>query len=558
MEELRAAGDEQNQTQLHSAAATGEHGTLEREVIAVVGIAVLALLLRLWYIPARIMVEGDGVWYASLARAFLQGDMKAVLNPYWSNLWIAAIALFAWPSGDVVLAGRLVSAITGAALVIPCYLVARAAMGRSAGLLAGCLIAIHPWLLRFSSLVYSEPLFNLLLMTAIALAVAAIRRRSLWWWAALGVVTLLGMLTREAAGAIVLLLPVLAWLAYRRRASRREIMQKLAVFIAVVVIGMGCRYAIGRAVFGSWTNAGFGLKGTANLIIGDSFYDTVALETLVHEVDSSGRTKYHALLEDGRAWEYVLSDPKALVRRIVKNAYYDLASSSRVLPPVPMSMPVPVRALLFVLAAYGVLACWRRAEDVAAIVLGAFVLTTAPLLLFFIHDRMVLPLAPLFCLAVAFALADLAGRSSFLRALVYASLIVCLFMSVRWVQQTPTIYATDPVVQKEAGLWLRATQPQSIRLMSYDPFTPFYFYDDNPLPHYMSLPLVHTPAELVDIARLQKADVIAVAEWFTRLGGPEVAPLLRADGEAPAGLERLVILGASPTRLFIYKVRPVP
>jgi hypothetical protein len=118
------------------------------------------------------------------------------------------------------------------------------------------------------------------------------------------------------------------------------------------------------------------------------------------------------------------------------------------------------------------------------------------------------------------------------------------------------VYDGDPVVQKEAGLWLRATQPATIRLMALDPFTPFYFYDKDPYPRFAALPFVHSPAELVAAARTEKADVIVVPEWFTKLGGPDVAPLIDPDLPAPPELQRMIVLGQSPTRVFIYRLLP--
>lgn len=538
--------------------ARPETETRWQEAAVVFVLAAVALMLRLWLIPARIMVEGDGVHYAALARTLLQGDIKAFLNPYWSNLWIGTIAVFAWPGGDVVLAGRLASAVTGAALVLPVYAIGRAGMGPRAGALAACLVALHPWLLRFSSLVYSESLFNLLLMTALAAAVYAVRRRSLWWWAALAVLTILGMLTREAAGSVVLLLPVLALLAYRAGTTRRRVAAAMLVFLVALAAGVGTRYIVGRLVFGDWTNSGFGLKGTANLIIGDAFYDSVALETLVRAVDPddpAGRTKYQALLQDGKAWQYVLSNPAGLVKRVATNVLHAGYSSLQVLTPLPFTSRLALRALLFLVAAFGLWACWRASPDVAAIGLGAFAFTMAPLLLFFIHDRMVLPLAPLFCLALAFALAALTERSEFMQRLAYVLLAALLVVTVRWAQTTATVYDGDPVAQKEAALWLRATQPRDSRLMVYDPFVAFYFYDDNPFPRYAPLPFVQSPAELVTIARRDKADIIVIAEWFTRLGGDGVNALVSPDAPAPPELERIAVFGQSPTHVLVYRLR---
>ena len=82
----------------------------------------IALALRLFFFQFRCMVEGDGAIYASLARNFLLGDLSAAANCYWSRLFPPVIAIFSLFTKDVVLAGRLVSAIFGAFILVPVFL----------------------------------------------------------------------------------------------------------------------------------------------------------------------------------------------------------------------------------------------------------------------------------------------------------------------------------------------------------------------------------------------------------------------------------------------------
>jgi hypothetical protein len=88
---------------------------------------------------------------------------------------------------------------------------------------------------------------------------------------------------------------------------------------------------------------------------------------LLWQVDSSGRSTYQAIHDEGRVWQYVFRDPGAFARRIVTNAYYTVLTSFHVLTPLPWTTPLPVRLLLFAVASYGVLACWQPSRDVAII-----------------------------------------------------------------------------------------------------------------------------------------------------------------------------------------------
>jgi 4-amino-4-deoxy-L-arabinose transferase-like glycosyltransferase len=530
--------------------------TWEKEAAVVLLVAFLALVLRLLLIPGRVMVEGDGAHYAGLARAGLGGDLASFLNPYWSNLWTWTIAAFARRSGDTVLAGRLAAALAGAVVVIPAYLIGRAGMGQRAGLLAAILVGVHPWLLRFSVLVYSEPVYNLIFVTALCVAVYLARHGDIRWWAALGLLAALGMLTREGAGAILLLLPLLAWLCRRRQVERGRVLQGLAVCILIFGLITGGRMLAGRLVLGSWSEAGYSTKLVANLIIGDSYYDTLEREQLTAALDSSGRTKMQAIMEDGTYMQYVFSDPVRLMRRIVTNAYYLLRSSLRVFPSVPVTAPALLQWSFLLLSIYGLWVCAKKAGDVALILCAAITLALAPLLLFFIHDRLVLAVAPLAAIGLAFALDDAASRNALLARLAALLVVIVSVASISWALTKPSDYSNDPLVQKDAGMYLHYTQAQSQRLMAFGPFIPFYFYNGDPFAKAASLPLVTSPAQLVEAARSEKVDLIAVSEWFTRLGGPGVEPLVTVGGALPPELQRLYVVGAPPTRVFIYRLRP--
>ncbi len=131
-----------------------------------------ALVLRVPMLSVRRMAEGDGVHYATLARDILAGDLSGLANAYWSNLWPGVIAATAWLTGlDVVLAGRTASLVAGSLLAPATAALACQVLGRRTGLIAGFLVAIHPWLIHFSTLVFTESFFALLLVMTLLSAV---------------------------------------------------------------------------------------------------------------------------------------------------------------------------------------------------------------------------------------------------------------------------------------------------------------------------------------------------------------------------------------------------
>ena len=148
------------------------HGWPPRRIA--LGLILFAAGLRVPTLPLRRLVEGDGVHYAQLARAILAGDLSGLANPYWSNLWPAVIAIVAGATDlDVVAAGRLASLLSGVLLALLTAVLAARLFDPVTGLVAGPLCAVHPWLVHFSTLVFTESFFTFLLVALLLSAPAA-------------------------------------------------------------------------------------------------------------------------------------------------------------------------------------------------------------------------------------------------------------------------------------------------------------------------------------------------------------------------------------------------
>ena len=384
---------------------TAEAGSLcSRRVV--VGLLLFAAALRLPMLPLHRLAEGDGVHYAQLARAVLGGDFSGLANPYWSNLWPAVIAATAWLTRlDCVEAGRLAALVAGCCLAPATALLAARVFGTSTGIAAGLLVAIHPWLIHFSTLLFTESLFTfLLVMLLLASTSASSRTRSV---VAMGVWAGLAVTTRFEAFAAVA--PVALWLAVRGgKAGQRAALWRAALFVGLVAVFVCGRACLVHHHFGTWDFGG--TKGTANLFVGlvetDRERERVSTELLPNDENAlSRRTDEETIVG------YALSHPKPLAHHVWANLATLKDSAVRVFPLVPLVGGRPALGQGGwppLLAAWAIGTCvvallgmaWgcRQQGTVspASLLLATGTLYLVGLAPFIVHDRLIVPLVPLF------------------------------------------------------------------------------------------------------------------------------------------------------------------
>ncbi|HST63556.1 MAG TPA: hypothetical protein VLM05_00065 [Mycobacteriales bacterium] len=199
----------------YAAAHAGGHVVLRRDS------AVYALFAR-WIadtggfvIPAQLQYIGGGsdkVVSATAQGLYPAGDN---LTTQFMSGTALTLAPFGWGTGWGVL--LLVPALIGGCAVLAfAGLAARLLGARWAPAAALVLALTLPMLLTFRT-TYSEPLAQLLLLTALCLLLDAVAGRHRGVAAMAGLLVGLGLLVRiDAVRDIALLIPVVGWLAYRR------------------------------------------------------------------------------------------------------------------------------------------------------------------------------------------------------------------------------------------------------------------------------------------------------------------------------------------------------
>lgn len=115
------------------------------------------LVLRLLALLSQAAIEMDGINYATMADQFLHGFFREALSNVFSPMYPAVIALFHLVVPDVELAGRLASVVFGILLIFLCFFFSkRLVKSETKAVWLVFLLALHPYLIRYSGQVLSE------------------------------------------------------------------------------------------------------------------------------------------------------------------------------------------------------------------------------------------------------------------------------------------------------------------------------------------------------------------------------------------------------------------
>lgn len=528
----------------------------------------MAAALRLAALPGRQQIEGDGVHYASLARQVLAGDWSGLANPYWSNLWPGVVALTSAATGlDVVAGGRLASFAAGLALCLLTAVLGARLFGPGAGTLAGLAVAVHPWLVQFSTLVFTESFFSLLLVSTALAGWRMLESPGPLRGAVVGVLAGLGLMTRPEMFGPVAVLSLLTLVRGWRRGAQRTAALAVAALLAAAGAGLTIRALVIHAHYGEWD---FGQsKGVANLLIGLERDK----ESVYAGLDENGENRLQAEMRKWTVASFVLAHPKLMAAQVTRNLGLLAVCAWRVFPPLPVVMgreafaetllwtPIDVGAACCLALAIGGLAlavarpATRWAGLLAGGLLGAHLLGLSALE---VHDRMILAVTPFFLVLLAHGTVALcsgiARRPPRLREVAVLGTAGLLLTGFGILRSRQFDYATEPIVQREAGAWLRERFPQEAKLMTVSASTAFYFYDAAHQGNALDFPWTDYP-RLLDYARREGATVLAASEWQLRAAGYPSADRLVPEGDHP-GLTYVATVGEGDHRVHVFRVDP--
>jgi hypothetical protein len=140
---------------------------LSSRFVFIAGCMILAFLIRFFLIPTGSVINGDGIYYASLGKKIMAGDLYGGISAYWAPLYSLLIGISALFFQDLEFAGRFVSVVCGTLLVIPAYYLIDDFYGRVPARLGTILVVIHPFLIKSSIWVMTESLYTLIFTTIV-------------------------------------------------------------------------------------------------------------------------------------------------------------------------------------------------------------------------------------------------------------------------------------------------------------------------------------------------------------------------------------------------------
>lgn len=238
-----------------------EDGQLTRnEYLMLLVLFIVALGIRLYFIPFYKVISADGVGYVTAARSLLKGiypplTVYGVVYPFLT----AAVSLTGLATE---LSGRLVSAVMGSLLIVPLYLLARDFFNRNVGVIACVLVLAWPPLRSWAGEVMTQGTYITLVVTWYWLLWRAYRRGSIPWAIAAGAVAGLSYLTRPEALVAFAVMASLLLLPYDGKRTLKERIIIAAACAGAFILMLSPFVMLVHHVTGQWQLTG---KGGATL-----------------------------------------------------------------------------------------------------------------------------------------------------------------------------------------------------------------------------------------------------------------------------------------------------
>lgn len=493
----------------------------KKEWRLVIGCTSLAFLVRLSVLPLQQGLTPDSVYYATLGKHLAAGNLKEWLSTFWSPLYPLLVGFSSLLFRDVEAGGKFVSVLAGGVLVIPVYLLARTFYGQEAASIGAFLIAVHPTLINYSTLLLTESTYTLLFAIVLFGGLAALsgggRMSSFSAGAALGAC----YLTRpEAIGYMGLMLV----LALRTQLFRNGLTLSESLFNVLSLISgfsllafpyiLFLRLARGRWTISdklrahahsteSWEKKWFGLHEGWQTTLADRLYAGI-----YREGDLSGERK-------------LISVERQSLRRMIRRSFEALRLE--ILP----ALRRVVLPHFLVLTGFGLFQTeWSK--DIYLLLFLSSTLAGYTLCPDDITDRLLVPLLPiLLCWAakgivevekwLARLLAQINSSKALsfkspalIRSLILTALLFSALHSLAYILMA--VLPNHLLEYRQAGEWMRARSETPPLIMAAYPYMAFYTGGKH----------LYLPAEqyqtVIEHGKRQKIDYLVIEEAVVSKG----------------------------------------
>lgn len=219
----------------------------------------LAFLLRL-FITLRFeqVISPDGVQYVALGHNLIAGQFQQGLSIYWPPLYPLLVGLSSIFFNDSEFAGRFVSVVAGSLLIFPSYRLIRNWYGARVALIGIAIIALHPLLIYYSTVLLTESTYTLLFTCGVLTGWTALSGgRPRFFLLAGATFGACYLLKPEAAGFLLLLLiPTLARKFFDRACSLKSSVRNALLLCAGFLLPAAPYLFYLRQQTGTWTLSG--------------------------------------------------------------------------------------------------------------------------------------------------------------------------------------------------------------------------------------------------------------------------------------------------------------
>lgn len=534
-----------------------------REAWTVAGIVLAALVIRvLISVLADRVIKWDEPDYIRLGVNLLTGrGFTTVGYPelHYTPLFSIVTASVGLLVGNLEAGSEIVNISCGSLTLIPLYGIGKRIYGHRVATIGVALLAVLPALT--TSVQYwgtmSEPLYILLVYSALLAALQVILGQSLCSYAAAGALFGLAYLTRPEGitYAAAMLLLVVALKAIERTLFLRRTLTGLLLFVSLfVLVSLPYMLYLYRHT-GQWAVTG---KLAITYDIGSAVIakDPAEYDRVTASLDSQGEEIiwYSEERFDRSLSEIVLSDPVAFARRIVSNArtlrsrFFERTSFSTLLL-------IPVFLGLFTDA-------WTRQRLEYEAFMALCMVPVLSFLPFHVELRFFSPVYPALLLWTAHGLIRLGdwlartlrnlSSRRWCRWRVVLSwgpaVLVVLYLALMQPLAVRDGLEVTNFARREVGLWLKDNTPLNAKIMARD--LSIAVYAEREL-----VPSPHAEYErYIGYARSRGADYLIADEWELTVLRPQLGFLLNTD-QPPDDLELAYEYRDEKGLTVVYRIR---
>ncbi len=502
--------------------------------------------MRAIFATSRMVLAGDETHYAESLHHFMRGDILGGLSDYWSFLYPFAAVPFGLIYGDAEAGLRLLSILSGAALVIPSMVIAKRLWGSRAALFAGLLIALHTNLLLYSAAAMTESFFSLLIMLALLSFLGAVRDGGRRGVMLAGLLLGLACLVRHEA-QILLVVPLVFLLAGAgghgpRRPAAARIVSSLLLVLFFVLPMIPHAFLIHEKT-GRWFVQS---KASVNLSSPLIWDEGLERERYVYTLNEDGTDRRINEIGSTNPIEIILNGKREIAGRYLR----ELADGAERLPPL---LVTPFLLLLVPLGLF----CrrWRsRAEELLLLAFGLFPFVLYPL--FDMHLRYLVPYLPVLLMWGGAGCAALTGwiEENISRSrIVSAAALFVIFASL--VPYSTHRYAMirkgERLEYRQVGEWLGRHGGGTARIIA-PPGTSYSYYAGNPIATFIPW----TDAEgLHEYSIRMRFEYLVVGTDYLERYRPALLPLLEEPGRFGFELLEEFESGAGG-KILVFRISP--